>query len=186
MIKSNDGDNKATQKKKAIISKITTQVDEVKDSEVGHLIVKFAVKEKLENARKEFEENMGEINISVVEKEKIKPKIKVCNVDTDVDNVTEDIREKNKWINDYIYDKDDFKLVQKLKTRDENNLHYIIKCSPEIRKQIFIRGDIRCIRKTRFLTHTKSTNASNVKSSTTVQNTVKRIKYVESSVEIIN
>ena len=31
VIKSNDGDKKATQKKKAIISKITTQVDEVKE-----------------------------------------------------------------------------------------------------------------------------------------------------------
>ena len=71
MIKSNDGENKATKKKKAIMSKITTQVDEVKDSEVGHLIGRFADKEKLENARKEFEENMDEINISVVEKEKI-------------------------------------------------------------------------------------------------------------------
>ena len=72
VIKSNDGENKATQKKKAIMSKITTQVDEAKDSKVGHLIVKFADKEKLENARKEFEENMDEINISVVEKEKNK------------------------------------------------------------------------------------------------------------------
>ena len=72
MIKSNDGDNKAVQKKKAIISKITTQVDEVKDSKVGHLIVKFADKEKLENARKEFNENINDINISVVEKEKNK------------------------------------------------------------------------------------------------------------------
>ena len=70
VIKSNDGDNKAVQKKKAIMSKITTQVDEVKDSMVGHLIVKFADKEKLENARKEFEENINDINISVVEKEK--------------------------------------------------------------------------------------------------------------------
>ena len=113
----------------------------MKDSKVEHLIVKFADKEKLENARKEFEENKDEINISVVEKQKRKPKIKVCNVDTDVDNVIEDMKERNKWINDYICD-EDFKLVQKLKTRDENNLHYIIKCSPEIRKQIFIRGDI--------------------------------------------
>ena len=102
LIKSNDGDNKATQKKKAIMSKITTQVDEVKDSKVGHLIVKFADKEKLETVRKEFEENMDEVNISVVEKEKLKPKIKVCNVDTDVDNVIEDIKERNKWINDCI------------------------------------------------------------------------------------
>ena len=99
VIKSNDGDNKAVQKKKAIMSKITTQVDEVKDSKVGHLIVKFADKEKLENARKEFEENINNINISVVEKEKIKPKIKVCNVDADVDDVIEDIKERNKWIN---------------------------------------------------------------------------------------
>ena len=54
----------------------------------------------------------------------------------------EDIKERNKWINDYIYDEENFKSVQKLNTRDENNLHYIIKCSPKIRKQIFIRGDI--------------------------------------------
>ena len=68
MIKSIDGD-KAVQKKKAIMSKITTQlVDEVKDSKVGHLIVKFADKEKLENARKEFEENIDDINISVVQR----------------------------------------------------------------------------------------------------------------------
>ena len=124
------------------MSKITTQVDEVKDSKVGHLIVKFADKEKLENARKEFEENMDDINISVVEKEKIKPKIKVCNVDTDVDDVIEDIKERNKWINDYIQEEDDFKLVKELNTREENNRHYIIKCAPEIRKQIFIRGEI--------------------------------------------
>ena len=136
VIKSNDGDNKASQKKKAIMSKITTQVDEVKDSKVGHLIVKFADKEKLENARKEFEENKDAINISVVEKEKIKPKIKVCNVNTDVDNVIEDIKERNKWINDYICDEEDFKLIRKLKTRDENNLLYIIKCSPKIRKHV--------------------------------------------------
>ena len=142
MIKSNDGDNKAVQKKKAIMSKITTQVHEVKDSKVGHLIVKFADKEKLENARKEFEENIDDINISVVEKEKIKPKIKVCNVDADVDDVIEDIKERNKWINDYIQEEDDFILVKELNTRKENNRHYIIKCTPEIRKQIFIRGEI--------------------------------------------
>ena len=142
VIKSNDGDNKAVQKKKAIMSKITTQVDEVKDSKVGHLIVKFADKEKLENARKEFEENIDDINISVVEKEKIKPKIKVCNVDADVDDVIEDIKERNKWINDYIQEEEDFKLVKELNTREENNRHYIIKCTPEIRKQIFIRGEI--------------------------------------------
>ena len=142
VIKSNDGDNKAVQKKKAIMSKITTQVDEVKDSKVGHLIVKFADKGKLENARKEFEENINDINISVVEKEKIKPKIKVCNVDADVDDVIEDIKERNKWINDYIQEEEDFKLVKELNTREENNRHYIIKCTPEIRKQIFIRGEI--------------------------------------------
>ena len=63
-------------------------------------------------------------------------------MDIDVDNVTEDIKERNEWIKDYICDEEDFRLVQKLKTRDENNLHCIIKCNPEIRKQIFIRGDI--------------------------------------------
>ena len=79
--------------------------------------------------------------LCIVEKV-IKPKIKVCNVDADVDDVIEDIKERNKWIyNDYIHEEDDFKLVHKLNTREKNNLHYIIKCSPKIRKQIFIRGE---------------------------------------------
>ena len=52
------------------MSEITTQVDEVKDSKFGYLIVKFADKVKLENVRKEFEENKDEINITVVKKEK--------------------------------------------------------------------------------------------------------------------
>ena len=55
---------------------------------------------------------MDDINISVVEKVKIKPKIKVCNVDADVDDVIEDIKERKKWINDYIQEEDDFRLVQ--------------------------------------------------------------------------
>ena len=46
------------------------------------------------------------------------------------------------WINDYIQEEEDFKLVKELNTREENNRHYIIKCTPEIRKQIFIRGEI--------------------------------------------
>ena len=96
MIKSNDGDNKATQKKKAIMSKITTQVDDVRDSKVGHLIVKFADKEKLENARKEFEENKDEINISVVEKKKNEAENQSMQCGHNVDNVTEDIKERNK------------------------------------------------------------------------------------------
>ena len=61
---------------------------------------------------------MDDINISVVEKGKIKPKIKVCNVDTDVDDVSEDIKERNQWINDYIQEEDDFKLVQKLQIQE--------------------------------------------------------------------
>ena len=73
------------------------------------------------------------------------------------------ILKRNKWINDYIRDEEDFKLVQKLKTSDVNNLH-------------FIRGDIlyctRYIGKTRFLTPTKSINVSNVKSSITVRKIV--------------
>ena len=46
------------------------------------------------------------------------------------------------WINNYITEEEDFKLVKKLETRDEDSRHYIIKCSPEIRKQICIRGDV--------------------------------------------
>ena len=122
-----------------------------------------------------------------MKKEKIKPKIKVCNVDADVDDVIEDIKERNKWINDYIQEEEDFKLVKKLNTREENNRHYIIKCTPEIRKQYSfeVKYYIHCIRKTRFSTRTMFISASNVKGSTTVQSTVKRIKYVQSAVEII-
>ena len=45
VMESNEGDKEATQKKKAIMNEIT-QVDEVKDSMVGHILVKFADKEK--------------------------------------------------------------------------------------------------------------------------------------------
>ena len=75
-----------------------------------------------------------------MKKKKIKPKIKVCNVDADVDDVIEDIKERNKWINDYIQEEEDFKFVKELNTREENNWHYTIKCSYSRNKETNIHS----------------------------------------------
>ena len=142
IIKSNSENGKAADNRKTIMRKIKTQVDDVRETKDGHLIVNLANKEKLEEAKRELEENKEETNISVTEKEKLKPKIKVCNVPNCDDDVVEGIKIKNPWINDLINDEEDFKIIMQIKARQENEQHFIIKCNPQIRKQIFLRDNI--------------------------------------------
>ena len=142
VIKSSTDESKAAEKKKEIMKKITTQVDEVKKSTKGHLVINFASKEKLEQAKRELEAEKEKINISVNEKGKLKPKIKISNVPSDDDDLIEGIKSKNPWIGDLIKDEEDFKVVKKLKTTQDHRVHYIIKCTPEIRKQISQNGDV--------------------------------------------
>ena len=140
VIKSTDVENKAASNKKVIMNKIKTEVDHVKETNEGHLIVNFADKDKLENAKREFEAANDE-SISVKVKEKLWPKIKLCNVPKDDEVSQENIIWKNQWIEEFITDEEDFKVIKTLETT-KDTVHYIIKCKPEIRKQICIRGNV--------------------------------------------
>ena len=143
VVKSNNQEDKAANNKKVIMNKITTPVDRVKQSNEGHLIINFADKDKLNAAKGELEAKKDEINISINEKEKLWPKIKLCNVPSDDDDVREGIMIKNTWLKDHIQnDDEDFKIIRKLKTRNRDTVHYIIKCNPEIRREIWWRDDI--------------------------------------------
>ena len=135
-------EGKAVEKKKEIIEEIKTQVEEVKESREGHLIVNFANKERLEQAKKDLEPSKGVINILVNEKGKLKPKIKICDVPSDDDDLIKGIKLRNEWINNFINEDEDFKIIKKLKTRQDSRVHYIIKCTPVIRRQISINGDM--------------------------------------------
>ena len=140
VIKSNQENSKAYEKRESIMSKLKTPVERTRPTKDGHLILNFADKQQLENAKKEMDENMEE-NISVKIKGKLKPKVKVCNISKDIDNVTENIINKNPWIENLIENEEDFKMVKSLKSKDKDKKHCIIKCSPKIRRAILDHDD---------------------------------------------
>ena len=142
VIKSTEDTSKAVDHKKDIMSNINTQVEQVKSSKKGHLVVKFDSKAKLEEAKNDLDSVKDHIKVSVDENIKYKPKIMVCDVDDSEDDIIGSLKEKNQWINNLIVEDDDFKLIKdKKKSRKENKNHAIIKCSPEIRKVIHLNGD---------------------------------------------
>ena len=140
VIKSNQDDSKAFEKKESIMSKLKTPVERTRPTKEGHLILNFADKQHLENAKKEMDDNMDE-NISVKIKGKLRPKVKVCNISNDIENVTESIINKNPWIENLIENEEDFKMVKSLKAKDKEKKHCIIKCSPLIRRAILDHDD---------------------------------------------
>ena len=75
IIKSTKEDQKANEKKKAIMKKIRTPVEQVKETKDGHLAINFADKKHLESAKAELE-NDQENEISVKEKDKLHQEIK--------------------------------------------------------------------------------------------------------------
>ena len=101
------------------MKKITTPVDRVKQSNEGHLMINFADKDKLNAAKVEPKAEKDEINISINEKEKLWPKIKLCNVPSDDDDVQGGIMIKNAQINDHTPVDEDFKIIRKLKTKTQ-------------------------------------------------------------------
>ena len=142
LIKANQENQKAADKKKAIMSKIATPVEEVKTTRHGHLYVRFDDTIKLEEAKRELEGDVVN-DITVNEKGKLNPKIKIVNVskDENKDDIINNIRMKNGWLNSLIDDENDFKHVGEHKAKDSNNAHHIIKCTPKIRRAIFDRKD---------------------------------------------
>ena len=82
------------------------------------------------------------MGISISEKRNLWPKIKLCNVSLHDENVIQSVLKKNDWLNNMISAPDDFKLVTMVKARYEEERHCIIRCSPEIRKAIYDKGDL--------------------------------------------
>ena len=140
IVKGTEHGQKAADNKKAIMGKLKTPVEAVKETRDGHLAITFTNKQNLEDAKKELEEDK-ENKISINEKGKMKPKIKLTNVSKDDEDVINSIIIKNKWIADLIESEDDLTVKKEEETRDKKKKHYVIKCSPKIRKAIFNHGD---------------------------------------------
>ena len=141
IVKSTQENEKAADSMKMIMSDISTPVEKVKPTKDGHLIVNFASKNDLEEAKKELEDNKDQHKVSVTMKNKMKPKIKIVNVSKDDDNIIESIKMKAPWLSSMIEEEDDFKLVKEMEARGQGLKHCIIRCTPMIRKKIFERGD---------------------------------------------
>ena len=140
LIKSTRNEGRAADEKKAIMRGITTPVEEVKETKDGHLFIRFADKNGLEKAKKEIE-NKKDDTISVKEKGKLKPKIKLINISKDEEDIIHNIKMKNSWIENLMKDDDDLKLLKTMDARTDGLMHCIIKCTPEIRKAIYEKGD---------------------------------------------
>ena len=140
IIKSKSGDD-AAKEMKTIMSKVKTPIREVKKTQEGHLYVRCADSASLEAAKREIEEENKNMSANI--KGKLRPKIKLVNVseDEDKDSLIEVIKMKNPWINYYIENDDDLKIIKDLKARNDKCKHYIIKCTPKIRKAIYENSD---------------------------------------------
>ncbi|XP_068202659.1 nucleolar protein 58-like [Palaemon carinicauda] len=76
VIKSTEENMKASEIRKTIMKKITTDVEQAKTSKQGHLVVNFADKVVLEKAKNDSEEVKKDIKVEVDKKDLLKPKIK--------------------------------------------------------------------------------------------------------------
>ena len=87
------------------------------------LLLDSQMKKDPEAAREELEKENENV-ISVSEKGKMKPNIKIANVSKDDDNVTESIKIKNEQIANLIVDEEDLILKETEQARNKK-LHYI-------------------------------------------------------------
>ena len=74
---------------------------------------------------------------------KLQPEIRICDVekeDTDTDLTIEQLREtlleKNSYLKNLIQKTDDFQVVKRMKSKRYDAYHFVIKCTPEIRRII--------------------------------------------------
>ena len=103
----------------------------------------FPDKTTLDKAKENMIRMEKDLKIETREKEKMLPKVMLCNVSNleKDDDIVESIRYKNTWLQELIDETGDtFKEVAKMKAKG-NTYHSIIKCSPKIRKAIYNRGD---------------------------------------------
>ena len=143
VVKSTVSTSKASDSKKDIMMNITSNVEQVKTSDDGHLLIRFADENKMEAAKSDLNRMKNNINVTVDKKDMLRPKIQICDVDEDEveEEIIETIKNKNQWLNPLISEDDDFKIIKKKKSRQEHKKHVIIKCSPSIRQAIHQRED---------------------------------------------
>ena len=145
VVKSSQENDKAVDKKKSIMSDIKAPVDSIKSTKDGHLVVNFTNKKDLEDAKKQLESSRDKHEVTVNEKNKMKPKIKVVNVTKDDDDVISSILGKSPWLANLMDNEDDFKLLKEFEAKERTMKHCIIRCSPKIRKAIHDRDDRLCM-----------------------------------------
>ena len=139
VIKYTRDDMKTADEKKSIMGKIATPVEEVKPTKEGHLYVRFADRGNLEKAKKEFERDS---NLEIKEKGKIRPKIKIVNIPKEEEDILGSIKMKNPWIKNLIENEDeDLKFIKEIEARNSEYKHYILRCTPQIRKAIDRNND---------------------------------------------
>ena len=134
---------KAANNKVEIVKQMDTPIDYTKSTYDGHVVVGFANKETLDRAKSNLESRKNELNISVLEKRKLWPKIKVCNISTEEDDeeIISNILSRNNWLESVVSSADEFKFVTSVPARNSAEKHCIIKCSPKIRKLIMDKDD---------------------------------------------
>ena len=109
----------------------------------GNLVLKFEDKSTLLDAKAKLE-STKEDWYQPLERAKYQPKIKICNVprDEEKEEAICNILNKNLWLKNLVKNEEDFKLITELKDYRFNDIkHYIIRCTPEIRKEIRNRRD---------------------------------------------
>ena len=124
------------------MSKIKTPIQGVADTKQGDLVVKFADKKDLEKAKTEFERDKEHITVSE-KKKKMQPKIKIVNVSKleGRDDVIQNLRFKNDWLDELIKGGENFELLKEIDGRFGDIKHCIFKCTPKIRRAICDRGN---------------------------------------------
>ena len=100
VIKSTVDTSRASDCKKDIMKKISSNVEQVKTSKMGHLVINFADEDKMEDAKSDLDKVKDDINVTVDRKDMLKPKIQICDVDEDEDEdeIIDTIKDKNQWI----------------------------------------------------------------------------------------
>ena len=137
-------ETKAWENKNEILSTLKTiPVDRVNRANKGHVVIEFPNPEALQAAKEKLDTKKDDISVSVNEKKILSPKIIVTHVSVDEhrDEIIDNILCKNEGLKELIKEETDFQIVSKPIVTYRDTQHFIIKCTPEIRKWIYDRGD---------------------------------------------
>ena len=143
IIKCVDDEKKATDHRSAIAkSLLAIKVNKIIPGKDGDVIVTLSSKELVDKAKEALDVSELKDELVTWSKDKIQPKIRICDVekDQDTDLTFEQLRvtllEKNSYLKDLIRKADDFKVVKRMNSKRNDAYHFVIRCTPEIRKII--------------------------------------------------